>query len=458
MGAVTRAILMLALLAAACRAPNSAPDSDDTWVGTITTEGNVTTVINESGSVWGGTATLIEEASIGVDAGADEYMFGRLAGVGMTQGRIFVLDASLRLIRSYDADGNHLADCGGRGQGPGELDPSTFYLELGTSTEGRIFAHAGSEIEVFSAECEHLETLAVPPAATTLGASMMVSHDGVPYLSVPTDREGHPSQWIYGMQAFGSEGPAGEPTPQPTFDFERDELELRLRMNSGAVAIARTSPPYAPDLVWSMMPSRAMVGGVSSDYRFEIIHPDGHRTVVENTQEPVRLSGDEADWYARRFLALLRGDRVVDPPSWSASELRQIKPAFDRFLPDRSGRLWVLRTGVGERLPDCNDRAREYSEFGDSPCWHDPTLVGVFAPDGRYLGQVDVPEEMRWSPDPYIRDDVVVATVEDVDENRDRIPARALRHGRIRRLRPGARTAQFAVTDRVAGRFVVRSP
>jgi len=35
-----------------------APEGDaGTWVGTIATEGNITTVVNESGSVWGGTAT-----------------------------------------------------------------------------------------------------------------------------------------------------------------------------------------------------------------------------------------------------------------------------------------------------------------------------------------------------------------------------------------------------------------
>ena len=45
---------------------SGATGTDGTWVGTITTEGNVTTVINEAGSVWGGAATLVEEASIGV--------------------------------------------------------------------------------------------------------------------------------------------------------------------------------------------------------------------------------------------------------------------------------------------------------------------------------------------------------------------------------------------------------
>jgi hypothetical protein len=69
------AMLTLTILAA-CSPGSDGTPTDDTWVGTITTEGNVTTVVNEAGSVWGGTATLVEEASIGVDAGADEYLLG----------------------------------------------------------------------------------------------------------------------------------------------------------------------------------------------------------------------------------------------------------------------------------------------------------------------------------------------------------------------------------------------
>jgi hypothetical protein len=36
---------------------------EDTWAGTISTQGNVTTVVNESGSVWGGVATIVEAAA-----------------------------------------------------------------------------------------------------------------------------------------------------------------------------------------------------------------------------------------------------------------------------------------------------------------------------------------------------------------------------------------------------------
>ncbi len=63
-------LLAICFLAFACSPVATETGSDTTWVGTITTEGNVTPVVNESGSMWGGTATLVEQASIGAEAGA----------------------------------------------------------------------------------------------------------------------------------------------------------------------------------------------------------------------------------------------------------------------------------------------------------------------------------------------------------------------------------------------------
>ena len=97
------------LAAVACGPQESPTDTDGTWVGTITTEGNVTTVVNESGSVWGGTATLVEDLSIGVDEGEEPYMFGSVVSVWGTGEQIYVVDYPFnplvfgRRIHPYDA-------------------------------------------------------------------------------------------------------------------------------------------------------------------------------------------------------------------------------------------------------------------------------------------------------------------------------------------------------------------
>ncbi len=112
---------VLVMLAVAACAEPEAPDTDGTWVGTITTEGNVTTVVNESGSVWGGTARLVEEASIGVETGREEYMFARITALAADDRHIYVVETRPPVVRVYDLDGTHIRNIGTRGQGPGEF-------------------------------------------------------------------------------------------------------------------------------------------------------------------------------------------------------------------------------------------------------------------------------------------------------------------------------------------------
>ncbi len=115
-------VAVVALPVTACGSQESVIDEGN-WVGTITTEGNVTTVVNESGSVWGGTATLVEEASIGVEAGADEYMLGGVSGIAAHEDRVYVVDSQVPAVRVYDLGGVYLRNLGGRGQGPASTSP-----------------------------------------------------------------------------------------------------------------------------------------------------------------------------------------------------------------------------------------------------------------------------------------------------------------------------------------------
>ncbi len=117
----TSGVSLILLLPLGCSAPPAADTPTGTWVGTITTEGNVTTVVNESGSVWGGTAMLVEEASIGVDVGDEPYMLAGVASIIAGEDRIYVLETRPPTVRVYDMSGTHIQDIGSEGQGPGEF-------------------------------------------------------------------------------------------------------------------------------------------------------------------------------------------------------------------------------------------------------------------------------------------------------------------------------------------------
>jgi hypothetical protein len=150
-----------ALLLSACATQEDSPDTDGTWVGTVTTEGDVTTVVNESGSVWDGTAALVEEASIGVDTGPDEYMLNWVTGVYADTKYIYVAQPLKRMVRMYDFDGVFVGNLGSYGHGPGEfLTPAW----IASDSDGRrfVFDVDTRRIVVYDIDGEYLTTLSVP--------------------------------------------------------------------------------------------------------------------------------------------------------------------------------------------------------------------------------------------------------------------------------------------------------
>jgi len=153
-----RRILVVLVFAASACGPENAAESPAQWVGTINTEGDVTAVMNESGSVWGGTATLLEEASIGVDTGDDPYMLGRVRSVAASSDRIYVVDGQVPALRVYDWSGRYLRDLGREGEGPGEFRYPT---GVGVDGAGRVWLHdqISTRIVVFAPSGEVVATL-----------------------------------------------------------------------------------------------------------------------------------------------------------------------------------------------------------------------------------------------------------------------------------------------------------
>jgi hypothetical protein len=106
--ALQRVLTLASIVLAVACGPTDEAVKDATWVGTITTKDGVSTVYNESGSVWSGNATVIEEASIGVEAGPDELMFGDVVWLYEAGGTIYVVDVQVPAVRTFDLDGNVL--------------------------------------------------------------------------------------------------------------------------------------------------------------------------------------------------------------------------------------------------------------------------------------------------------------------------------------------------------------
>jgi hypothetical protein len=92
-------------------------------------------VLSRGSGLWGNRLRLVEELRIGKLEGAQEYMFGDVAGIAVGRdGSIVVADGQGPIVRMYDAHGRFLRNLGRRGTGPGEYNE---ILGIQTLSDGR---------------------------------------------------------------------------------------------------------------------------------------------------------------------------------------------------------------------------------------------------------------------------------------------------------------------------------
>jgi hypothetical protein len=362
------------------------------WVGTITTAGNVTTVVNESGSVWGGEARLVEEASIGVEVGADAYMLGAVPSVWATHERLVVVDSQIPAVRVYDLDGNHLFDVGRGGEGPGEFrDPGGVAV---TSNGDILVVEASLQIEVFGADGAPKTTRNAGGNTSIYGLeTLLLGADDVPWVRA-IDSETRRLGWA----RIGADGSAGEPLFPPETGWESPCLTY---MENGRED-QYCNIPFQPRAVGELTAEGAWAVGTTDNYAFQVHKPDGSILRVQRYWTPVAVSAAEADYHKRRTTAYIRED---DPSwNWNGPEIPDHKPAYLQLLPARDGRLWVLREGPSRESTDCLDEEPE--------CWvPEGYWLDAFGPDGRFLGSVTL--DRRPSYRPFIADTTIVAIVTD---------------------------------------------
>jgi len=372
-------LLLVTLFATSCGTPEPPTEDNGGWAGTITTEGDVTTVVNESGSVWSGTAKLVEEASIGVASGAEEYLFGHISSLYATDDRIYVVDDQVPTVRAYDQDGRFARTFGRRGQGPGEYD---YPGAVAADTSGRVYVRDNrhARVNVYTADGDVLDSWPKPLSICCLPMYPLPG-DAV-WAAVMVDV---PGSVMRGAQAFGPAGPLGEPLWLPDIDYERATYEHP----SGREGLA----PFSPQLTWTLTPDGRLVVGTSDRYRFELHGRHGTELVVERDWQPVAVAAEHQEW-ARRLEIAFQRDLNRAELNLSASQLPDHQPAFFHFTPALSGEMWVLRLGESQRLQDCAGDPLDvgYRAARGRPCWEGRPMFDVFSADGRYLGDVDVPE------------------------------------------------------------------
>jgi len=388
------------MLASACsgEAPSNA---DGAWVGTVTAEGDITTVVNESGSVWGGPATLVEQASIGVETGPPEYMLGSIGGLWATGDEIYVIDFQAPAVRVYDYAGIYLRTIGRAGQGPGEyMSPTGVY----TDDAGRIYVHEGSgnaRVNIYDREGNHVDTWSGPGGARVFSGPLIKALDGAFYTRLTVrDDPSDPTTWKRGMQQVGPEGAIGDLMPMPELEFDRLEL-------TGERTTSRV--PYGPGQISAFSPAGAWIVGVNDAYHFEIHYPNGGITRVEKFWDPVPISAEEAEHAKRWTTGSMRRN---DPDwNWNGPPIPDHKPAYYLFSPTQSSHVLVVREGPSRRVEGPCDEVYEDRGPSYEPCYEPERAWDLFDLEGNFLGEVIRPAGRLFQP--FFRDDLVLVHVED---------------------------------------------
>jgi hypothetical protein len=343
-----------------------------------------------------GVATLVEELSIGVADGAEEYMLGEIADIALARdGSLYVFDRQVPAIRHYDARGKFLRTIGRRGEGPGEYRSAS---GLATMPDGRLLLwDTGNwRINVYSANGDVLTQWTTLSGMSGGGIAMysraiMVDASGLVITRKTIidvrDIMNRPIVWLrYRPDGTPVDTVLAPPAPR---------APARVTASAGRSSVS-DEVPFAPRRFVVMSPLGYLIAGYPDRYAFEIHQPGKPVVSVRREVKAEPVSRAERGEARRKIEERMR---QTDPTwSWNGPDIPDAKPLYADLQVALDGRIWVAITpevsprtgttsgggGVGPsgRRPPPRVESREPSR---------PALYDVFEPDGQYLGQVQVP-------------------------------------------------------------------
>ena len=296
----------------------------------------------------------------------DDVIFGSIGTVTCDDaGRVYVLDSQLSQVQAYTPDGEHVATLGREGDGPGEVrQPGGMFL----MPDGRL-----ALLQTFP------------------GRIVLLHRDGTPAGELAYQPPGGGQQGSFmvlnaaqgladGMVVLGIRmSMAGGPMNHQTFFLARTDLEGREQ----AVYLEK---PYAVDFsdfrldemkmdfVWSRFAAddegRVYTAPARNEYRIRVQAPDG--TVVRE--------------FGREFTAAPRDDAARE----QAHQVLEGVAAYYQGVPLQGTTIEDVEAAIVSLAigPDGNVWVQN-SNPGDLPEGVFNRL-DVFAPDGRFLRQVDL--------------------------------------------------------------------
>lgn len=358
---------------AACGGSGTSFDEGN-WRAEREVIGNTTVVRTLSGSVWDTTREAVIDLTIGSAEGPEETMFGYVNEIAPdAAGGVYVYDYQVPAIRHFDSGGRFTRQVGREGQGPGEYLDAVLGMVVRADGRLQIWDARNGRVTIYEPNGSYSEQWPVSSSLFTSQA-MFVDRSDHTYIKKTLERPVEGQPWKIGLLHFDDQGNLLETIPDPTVpDVPRSD--------GGFLSASKQ---------WTFAPDTSFIVGVNSSYWFEIRKADGHVVRVERNVQPLGVTDAEHAAYEERREYLIRdqGRFMTQLPG----ETERVKPAYRDLSADSSGRIWVRLYG-----PVQPDPAYEPAPEGDAPRWPftEEKPYDVFEPDGTYLGQVHVANEVN---------------------------------------------------------------
>lgn len=410
-----RAILVFAVatLTLSCTAREGPDNLSEPWRATVDTIGDTIVVHTVSGSVWGDTTRLEAELTIGTLDGPEEEIFGTISAIAVNRaGDIYVLDRQVPVVRKFGRNGAYLGQVGRGGGGPGEYRrPASLVIH----PDGRLLLRdeGNGRINVYGPDDSYVTAWRLPSGSSfSTSTPMYVDTAGNTYTPILLQSGVDVTQWRGGLARFTPAGEHSDTIAIPTWDFEPWRVVARREEEGGGISSSASSVPFGPSLSSTMSPLGYLVGGVSTDYRIDLLRHGEPVLRIERDWTPVPVLAAEKEERERRIVENFR--RMVPGWKWNGPPIPEIKPPFGSITVDEDGRLWVSVRQPGYPYRT-EQEAREEEERTGRPQmrYRERAVFDVFDAEGRFLGPVTVPEDFQTRPVPVARGDTVWAVTRD---------------------------------------------
>lgn len=272
--------------------------------------------------------------------GEDPYLFTRIESiVEDTGGRLIVADLQSHEVRVFGSEGDFLFRFGGPGEGPGEL---TQPCCLAFGPDGKLWVRESTRYSVFRLDGGNAE----------YDGGARIAHVGIGMVAPITfDAEGR----LVDIGSLMTEDGGGTARFHHGFDGAVDTVLMAgpEKYGMGSTTVERmigdtpvgffVYQPFGPLWLHAHSPSGAWAEAVTSEYSVTLHHPDGTVSRVEGPQAlGPPLSPSDLEWAQASIDRDLQRFDLRNHPF----EIPDRKPPLADIFFDRSGRLWVEKTGT----------------------------------------------------------------------------------------------------------------